>query len=337
MSEVKSTISALRKRLSSYLCKWVTITSILAANTLPSAHAQSIHHTEEPAQVLQNAADQETAPSELPSPQANALTIPLELPAKAPTYPSAPDSDEVQNIRDSVNRSTEASPITSNTSTPKTPQQLKQEELANVILVVGLFVLVIIPCLPFWILRGLANSETDVAFANDMEIFAYLIGCTSLIAGWLFLLNAQSVVLLSIGVLLISLSLIIFLSLLGFQRQLSRNMFSTLFMFATKIAYFVLTFLVAMTLRLLAMLLAKSSYDKAKNREYAGAGLMLGGAAVSWRAGGKFFSSMSSYVNGVQIPAVAQAFPGDSFFGLIKQGFQGYSNRYAYQKRWKSK
>lgn len=201
-----------------------------------------------------------------------------------------------------------------------------------------LFVLFILalPFLPFLVLQSLASSDTEVAFANNMEMGAYLIACLFLPIGAALLFNAKGILLLALGVVLVTFSTVLLLSLLGLQRQLSRNLLTTILMFITKISYFVLTFVLAAVFRILALLLFKQSYDDAINREYVRAGLMLGGGAASWRAGGKLMDAMPNYANGERIPAVAAAFPEDSFWDLIALGFEGYGNRYAYQKRWKT-
>lgn len=336
MSEVKKAMVKLLRLLLGSLCSSIVLTSIFTASASPLDQAQTVHNPDESMQVLQSAVGGEAVMAESEPLRAS---IPAETSKHATTGPVRTDvqnGDEVEIIRNSGHRTGNGSSSDYDSPRNNALPSLDNEELTSVILGVSFLVIVITPCLPFWILSGLAQSETEVAFANDMEIFAYFIGWLSLVGGSLFLLSAQSIVFLSLAMLLIGFSLIVFFSLLGFQRQLSRNLLTTLFMFITKIAYFFLTFMIATVLRLLALLFAKNSYDKAKNHEYASAGLMLGGAAVSWRTGGKLLSNMSRYANGAQIPAVANAFPGDSFFGLIKQGLQGYSSKYAYQKRWKS-
>lgn len=336
MSEVKkATVKLLRLFLGSLCCS-IMFTSIFTASASPLDQAQTVQSPDESMQVLQSPVDGEAVMAESERFRAS---IPADLSQHATTGPVVTDvqnGDEVEISRNSGHQTADVISSDYDPSRGKPPPSLENEELTSVILGASFLVIVIIPCFPFWILSGLAHSETEVAFANDMEIFAYFIGWLSLVGGSLFLLSAQSIVFLSLAMLLIGFSLIVFFSLLGFQRQLSRNLLTTLLMFITKIAYFFLTFLIATVLRLLALLFAKNSYDKAKNHEYASAGLMLGGAAVSWRTGGKLLTNMSRYANGAQIPAVAKAFPGDSFFGLIKQGLQGYSSRYAYQKRWKT-
>ena len=250
-----------------------------------------------------------------------------------PDSSTSPDLKSQEAGNESQNNQQPPEPI------PDTPPAKSQwnieKESVSIVLVGFLLALVLaIPFIPYWVLNYLSTTRGEIAFANSTEMMAYFLSLSCLFIGVGVFQSTPSVIFKSLSIASVVFGSILLISLFGYQRQLSSNIIFTIFMFFVKVAYFCFTLIFSVIFTIVAFFLFKESYDEAKKQEYVKAGLLLGGAAASWKASNSLLDGFSKYANGENIPEIALAFPNDSFFGLMKQGFQGYGSRYSYQKRW---
>jgi hypothetical protein len=254
----------------------------------------------------------------------------------SPTQPDLstsrdPKSQEAGN--ESQNSQQPPEPIP-DTSPAKSQWDIEKGSISIILVGVLLVLVLAIPFIPYWVLNYLSTTRGEIAFANTTEMMAYTLSLSCLFIGVGAFQSTPSLIFKGLSIASAVFGSIVLVSLFGYQRQLSSNIIFTVFMFFIKVAYFCFTLIFSILFSIVAFFLLRESYDEAKKKEYVKAGLLLGGAAASWKASNSLLDGLSKYANGENIPEIALNFPNESFFGLIKQGFQGYGARFAYQKRW---
>lgn len=221
-------------------------------------------------------------------------------------------------------------PPTEKPAEPQTQLDIEKEALNNTYLFAAWALILGLPFLPALILRWNIDSPDGVAFVNGYELLSYLMGASFTNFGYTGMRDFQSYIYKSVSMAIFLGGIVVLLAMFGLQRQLSKNLFRTIVMFCTKIAYIVLTLLASVVLMLISMFFAKNSYESAKNKEYAKAAVNLGGAVATARASRGMLEGWERYINGYDYPAVAAAFTDDGLWAVIKQGFTGFRGKYAY-------
>lgn len=210
-----------------------------------------------------------------------------------------------------------------------------EEDITKYLKIIGFFVgLYVVPHLPFWILRAVARSNSNIVFSSTSELRAYQIALFLVVfapAVYYFtqqympelytkhvdLINTQLQVLPVV-------TAIMLVCLFGFQLRTTTSYLSVILLFPLKIMFVLLGTVIVLFSYIFTVVMAMVAYNKVKESNYGEAAMYAVGVAGSASAAkytqSTFFGRDSVLINGQDFEDANEHFYHLGITGILISG-----------------
>ena len=235
------------------------------------------------------------------------------------------DTKDTSNKENSASQSTVNKPDLDNALLKTNPTQVIFTGEESTYLVVALiFIILLLPFIPGYILKRKIKSGAEIVFAHVSEMRAYQVSGFLLILSMIMWINVLSINLKNISGAIGLISILLLLGLFGFQKVISKNLTSASITYFLKIFFVAFGTLIVFLGTAISLIAFRSATENLNKRKYGDAAVnatIVAGAAASTAAfSSSYFGESSQYINGPNNEDFAGAFPDKGIIDVFKIG-----------------